>query len=67
MRNINKTKLNYEKMNEMHNLACDFNCMVKVTGAGEVVRKAMGVWDEWHSEHSKSREKCQLEHGGETV
>lgn len=59
---ICKTKLNYEKMNEMHNLACDFNCMVKIQGAGEVARKAMEVWDGWHSEHAKLRENSQPEH-----
>lgn len=63
---ISKTKLNYEKMNEMHNLACDFNCMVKVKGAGDIARKAMGVWDGWHSERSKLRGKPQSR-GGETV
>lgn len=28
------------KMSEMHNLACDFNFMVKVKGAREIARQA---------------------------
>lgn len=61
MHTIKKTKLNYNKMSEMHNLAYEFNCMVKVKRAGEIARQAMGVGLAGHSGHSKLGEKAQSE------
>lgn len=49
------------KMSEMHNLACGFNCMVKVKGAREIARQAGGGTLGGHRGHSKLGEKAQPE------
>lgn len=46
MHTVRNTKLNYDEINKMQNLACDCNCTVKVKGAGDITRKAT-VEFEW--------------------